>query len=75
MLVTISAKIPKSLREKLKKYGVRISDVVRCALEEEVLKREEEKLRETLDEICAKVGRKISEEDVVSTIRAAKRER
>ena len=45
MSVLITARIPKELKEELKKYGINISQVVRKALEEAVYKKKLEELR------------------------------
>jgi hypothetical protein len=70
--ITISAKIPRELREKLTKHGVKISEIVRRALEEEVRTRENKLLMERLDVVAVKVGGKISGRDVVRAIRASR---
>src|SRR5438552_18235396 len=44
MSVVVSAKVPKELRERARRYGISISKVVRRTLEAEVAKAEEEKL-------------------------------
>jgi len=59
----------------LKKYGVRVGEVVRKALEQEVLKLEEQELRKMLDEICTKLAGKIDEKDVVAAVRAGRETR
>lgn len=72
--VTVSARIKRELYEKLKRYGVSISDVIRHALEEEVRKREEEELREMLKK-AQSILAKISLEELVETIRSIREER
>lgn len=66
--VTVSVKIPREVKEKLEGYGVKISEVVRKAIEEEFrrvvveeLKKEIEKNRDIID--------KISTEFIVESIR------
>jgi post-segregation antitoxin (ccd killing protein) len=49
--VTVSARIDKTLREKLKRYGISVSKVIRRALEEEVRKAVEEEIRRILGRI------------------------
>jgi len=49
--VTVSARIDKALREKLKRYGISASKVIRRALEEDVRKAEEEEIRKILGRI------------------------
>ena len=66
--VTVSAKIPRRLKELLDKYGVKPSQVIRRALEEEVRRRilaeielEAKRLREKLSHI--------SDEEIAEIIR------
>lgn len=72
--VTVSARIKRELYEKLKKYGVSISDVIRSALEEEVRRREEEELRKAL-KIAQEILAKIPPEELVEAIRSSREER
>ena len=72
MYSTVTAKIPKELKQKLKERGINISEVIRRALEEEIMAREERELREMLDEIHADLGERLSEEDVVRAVRATR---
>jgi post-segregation antitoxin (ccd killing protein) len=72
MCSTVTAKIPKELKQKLKERGINISEVIRRALEEEIAAREEKELREMLDEIHANLGERLSEEDVVCAVRATR---
>ncbi len=66
--VTVSAKIPKKLKELLDRYGVRPGPIIRKALEEEVKKRVLEEL-EILSEELSKELSQISDEEVVELIR------
>ena len=72
--VTVSAKIRRELYEKLRKYGIVVSDVIRKALEEEVRRREEEEIKEALVK-AQKILKKISSEEIVNAIRACREER
>ena len=72
--VTVSAKIRKDLYRKLKEYGIPISKVIRKALEEEVMRREREKVRHAL-EIAQKILNKIPPEEIVAAIRSDREER
>ena len=49
-LVTVSAKIPEELRRKMRELGIKPSEVIRRALEEEVRRRELERLKRVLEE-------------------------
>lgn len=72
--VTVSAKIKRELYEKLKRYGVPVSDVIRRALEEEVRRREEEEIRRALKR-AQEILRKIPPEEIVDVIRVSREER
>ncbi|MEM2021638.1 MAG: hypothetical protein QXP80_05385 [Zestosphaera sp.] len=66
--VTVSAKIPKRLKELLDRYGIKPSPVIRRALEEEVKKRMVEELEELSGELSRELSQ-ISDEEVVELIR------
>jgi len=71
--VTVSAKIRRELYEKLRKYGIVVSDVIRRALEEEVRRREEEEIKEAMMR-AQKILKKIPSEEIVNAIRAGREE-
>jgi hypothetical protein len=73
--VTISAKIPASLKRKLERYRVAVSEVVRNALEGEVMRAEEESLAKRLDDLRSRLSDRLSPEDVVSAVKAGRRSR
>ncbi len=73
--VTVSAKISKKLKESLAKHGVRVSEVVRNALQEEVTRREEIELREALHRLSRNLKGKVSTQDVVAAVRSTREER
>ena len=72
--VTVSAKVRRELWEKLRSYGVNISEVIRRSLEEEIKRREEEEARRLLGE-TSKLLRKLSEEEIVKSIRESREKR
>ena len=72
MSVVVSAKVPKELRERARRYGISISKVVRRTLEAEVAKAEEEKLRTALDEVSHKLKRRVAKEDLVRAVRESR---
>jgi post-segregation antitoxin (ccd killing protein) len=72
---TVSAKIPKKLREKLEAQHVNVSAVVRQALQEEVDRREEEELRTNLDELNLSLRGRLTREDIVTAVRSSRDER
>ena len=66
--VTVSAKIPRRLKELLDLYGVKVGPVVRRALEEEVRRRALLKIEERAKMLSRKL-RHISDEEVARLIR------
>jgi len=72
--ITVSAKIRRELYEKLKKYGIPVSEVIRRALEEEVRKREEEEVREALKR-AQEILMKIPPEEIAAIVRSDREER
>lgn len=65
--VTVSAKIRRGLYERLRRYGIVVSDVIRRTLEEE-------EVRGALMR-AQKILKKIPSEELVSAIRAGREER
>ncbi|MEM1655868.1 MAG: hypothetical protein QXY27_06080 [Nitrososphaerota archaeon] len=49
--VTVSAKVRKELKEEAERLGVKISEVLKCALEEEVRRRKLEELEKRLEKL------------------------
>ena len=74
MSVTITAKIPKELKEKIRRFNINASRVIREALEAEVRRREEEQLKALAREV-SRILNKIPEEEIVRAIRKARDER
>ncbi|MEM4029453.1 MAG: type II toxin-antitoxin system CcdA family antitoxin [Thermofilaceae archaeon] len=72
--VTVSAKIDRELREKLRKYGIPVSRVIRRALEEEVRKAEEEEVRRALRRV-GEVLERIPPEELSALVRESREER
>ena len=76
MSEVITAKVPKELREKARKYGIEISGLMRKALEAEVAKAEVRELKEELRQVSASLkGRKITQREIVRAIRETRDER
>ena len=65
---TVSARIPPELKEKIDRYNVKTSEVIREALEEEVKRRELEELKQRLEE-AKPIFDKFTTEEVVRMIR------
>ena len=72
MSVVVSAKVPRELRERARRYGISISKLVRRTLEAEVAKAEEEKLRSALDEVSHKLKGRVTKEDLVRAVRESR---
>ena len=72
--VTISVRIPRELKEKIDRYGVKISEVVRKALEEEVRRRELEEAAEAAEEL-GKLFSRIPDDEIIRTIKEYRRAR
>ncbi len=66
--VTVSTKITKQLKEKIQKYKIKPSKILRKALEDEVRKREVEELKEEINKLKP-ILEKISVDDIVKSIR------
>ncbi|MEM2234675.1 MAG: hypothetical protein QW224_02945 [Desulfurococcaceae archaeon] len=66
--VTISAKIPRKLKELLSRYGIKPGPIIRRALEEEVKKRMLEELEKESRELSKELSH-LSDEEVVELIR------
>ncbi len=68
MSVLITARIPKELKEELKKYSINISQVVRKALEEAVYKKKLEELGR-YQEIARRMLMRIGKDRIAKVIR------
>ncbi len=66
--VTVSTKIPKQLKEKIQKFKIKPSKILRKALEDEVKKREVEELKLEIEKLKPILD-KVSVEDIVKSIR------
>ena len=73
--VTVSAKIPAPLKRKLRRYRIVVSEVVRAALEHEIMRAEQRDLARRLDEIHARLSAKLTREDIAAAVRASRQER
>ncbi|MEM3590784.1 MAG: type II toxin-antitoxin system CcdA family antitoxin [Candidatus Bathyarchaeia archaeon] len=71
--VTISAKISKELYEKIKKYEIPISKVVKRALEEEVRAAEEEEIKKAFERM-GRILERIPPEEIANLIRESREE-
>ena len=73
-LVTVTAKIPKELKEKLEALGVNVSGLIRRVLEGEVKRLELERLRRLIVE-ASEVLREVPSEELVRAVRESRDER
>lgn len=75
MATTISAKIPDELRKKARMHHIKISQVVRKAIESEVKKIEEKSLSRDLDEIGPILRKNVSSGEISKAVRSSRDER
>ena len=66
--MTVSAKVPRELREKAAKLGINVNQLIRKALEEEVRRREREHLKGMAQEVSLILS-KVSAEDIVKIVK------
>jgi antitoxin CcdA len=66
--VTVSTKIPKQLKEKMRQLKIKPSKILRKALEDEVKKREMEELKQEINKLMP-ILEKVSMDDIVKSIR------
>ena len=66
--VTVSTKIPQELKEKIKQLKIKPSKLLRKAIEDEIRRREAEKLKEDIKKLKPTLN-KVSIEDIVKNIR------
>ena len=66
--VTVSAKIPKQLKERMQRLKIKPSKILKKALEDEVKKRELEELKEEINRLKPILD-KVNTEDIVKSIR------
>lgn len=66
---TVSVKVPAEVKQKMRKYGIKPSKLLRETLEREIRKREIEEIKSEIQELGDALDR-IDMAQVVSTIRA-----
>ena len=66
--VTVSTKIPKQLKEKMRTLKIKPSKLLRKAIEDEIMKKEAEQLRKEIEKLKP-ILEKLSIEDIVTSIR------
>jgi len=70
--VTVSAKVPKKLKEMLDEFGIKPSPIIRKALEEEVKSQMLSKIEKESADLCKKLSH-ISDEEIARLIREDRR--
>lgn len=65
---TVSTKIPQELREKMKQLEIKPSRLLRKAIEDEVRRREAEKLKQDVEKLKPVLSR-VSVEEIVKSVR------
>jgi post-segregation antitoxin (ccd killing protein) len=71
MTNTVVVRVDEELKKKLKAHNVRISDVVRSALMEEVKKRDNDKLVSAIREAKRSLS-KVSDKDIIKAVRESR---
>ena len=71
---TVSVKVPAEIKQKLKKYGIKPSKLLRKTLEQEIRRREIEEIKAEIQNLGDALDR-IDMADVVSTIREDREKR
>ena len=71
---TVSVKVPAEIKQKLKKYGIKPSKLLRKTLEQEIRKREIEEIKTEIQDLGDALDR-IDMADVVATIREDREKR
>lgn len=75
MTTVVSAKIPDELRKKARIHHIKVSQIVRKAIEDEVRKIEDETLSKDLDKIGRILRKNVSSNEIVKTVRSTRNER
>lgn len=75
MTTVVSAKIPDELRKKARIHNIKVSKVVRKALEDEVRKIEEQNLSKDLDKIGSMLRKNVSSNEIARAVRSSRNER
>jgi post-segregation antitoxin (ccd killing protein) len=75
MSEVVTAKVPRELKERARKYGINISGLFREALEAEVAKAEEREVKDEMDKISRSLKGRLSRKDIVRAIRETRDER
>lgn len=66
--VTVSTKIPQELKEKMRQLDIRASKLLRKAIEDEIRRREVQKIKESIEKLKPILNR-VSMREIVESIR------
>ena len=72
--ITVPSEISKELYNKIRKYSMSISDIIRRSLGKEARKSEEKKIKKSLND-ASRILRKIPAEEIANAIRLSREER
>ena len=72
---TVSVRVPKALKAKLRRHGVSVSEVTREALEREARRRDEQEFEEKRRKLALRTQGKVSVKEIVEIIRETREER
>ncbi|BBE42743.1 hypothetical protein [Conexivisphaera calida] len=72
--VTISAKVPRRLKELMDRYGIKPGPVIREALEEEIRRRILEEAEEKAEELSGKISG-VPDEEIAGIVREDRKKR
>lgn len=71
----MSVRIPRQLKEKLEKYGINVSELVRKKLAEEVEEIEREEIRKLLDELKSALQGRVDPRELSKLVEEEREER
>jgi len=75
MSVVVSVRVPRQLKEKLERYGVNVSELVKRKLAEEVERIEREEVRKLLDELRSALQGRIDPRELSKLVEEEREER
>ena len=75
MSVVVSVRVPRQLKEKLEKYGINVSELVRKKLAEEVEEIEREEIRKLLDELKSALQGRVDPRELSKLVEEEREER
>jgi post-segregation antitoxin (ccd killing protein) len=73
--VVVSVRVPRQLKEKLERYGVNVSELVKRKLAEEVERIEREEVRKLLDELRSALQGRVDPRELSKLVEEEREER